>query len=375
MRLSTEVSPAVGPVLDVMAVEPIGGGTAGEAAPAVAAQERAAHRGRDAAGASSDAERLAVRTIHDRDDSGIAAQPSGGLRRDGGAVLEFAASRPAVGEHFGFDMYDDFVPVRRKYRDIVRFEHPLGHPRQRIGTAHRARRPADERPTWDVGQERPDVFSPVGSDRGPSTGIGGCIGRGCVLSRRPSWDVLRRRPFVVPPRRGLLRRMGLHRRIECAQDARTHAAVTADWFETLSRVGSDHAASMSVREKSSPLNRSGSSAVFSERVREAVTEVQPGRMIALPEASPGYASRLHLFGRDGRAYDPGPLQECIQFVHRRLTAATFHDDGRLQHVDCRHPATRGDGNRGLVACRIGLAQENGEQCGAVDDHPGNPLSS
>ena len=102
---------AVGPVLDVMAVEPVGGGAAGEAAPAVAVRERAAYRRRDAAGTAPDAERFAIRTIHHGDDAGIAAQPSGGLCRDGGAVLNFAASRPAVGEHFGLDMNHDLVVV------------------------------------------------------------------------------------------------------------------------------------------------------------------------------------------------------------------------------------------------------------------------
>ena len=133
-------------------------------------------------------------------------------------MLDFAAPSPAVGEHFGLDMDHDFVAVRRERRRISGFEQPLGHPRQRIGAAHGARRSADERPTWDVGQEHLSVFSPVGSGSFPSTGIGG----GDVLSRRPTWDVLRRRTFVVPPRRWLLRRMGGHRRIERAQDACTH---------------------------------------------------------------------------------------------------------------------------------------------------------
>ena len=137
-------------------------------------------------------------------------------------MLDFAASRPAVGEHLGFDVDDDFVAIWRKRRSIAGFEQPLGHPRQRIGTAHRARRSTDERPTWDVGQEHLSVFSSVGSGSFPSTGIGDRIGGGGVLSRRPTWDVLRRQPFVVPPRRRLLRRMRRHRRIERAQDARTH---------------------------------------------------------------------------------------------------------------------------------------------------------
>ena len=137
-------------------------------------------------------------------------------------MLNFAASGSTIGEHLGLDVYDDFVAVRRKRRCIPWFEHPLGHPRQRIGAAHRARRSADERPTWDVGQEYLSIFLPVRGSSFPSPGIIRRIVGGCVLSKRPSRDVLRRQAFVVPPRRWLLLRMRRHRRIERAQDASAH---------------------------------------------------------------------------------------------------------------------------------------------------------
>ena len=127
--------PAVGPVPHVMAVEPMGGGAAGKSASAVADRERATHRGRDAAGSAPHTERLAVRAVHDRDDAGIAAQPSGSLRRDGGAVLDFTASRPAVGEHFRLHIDHNSVAVGCEGRRIARFEQPLGHPRQRMTIA------------------------------------------------------------------------------------------------------------------------------------------------------------------------------------------------------------------------------------------------
>ena len=169
-----------------MAVEPVGGGAAGEATSALAAQERPAYRRRDAAGAPPDAERLAVRTGHRGDDAGIAAQPPGGLRRDGGAVLDFAASRPAVSEHLRLNMNDDLVPVRCKRQRIAQSEQPLGQPRQRISAAHGARRSADERPTWDVGQEHLGVFLSVRSDGFPGTSVGGRIGGRCPCARIPN---------------------------------------------------------------------------------------------------------------------------------------------------------------------------------------------
>ena len=205
-----------------MTVQPVRGGAAGKAAPVVAAEQCTSHRRRDAAGAPPDAERLAVRTVHHGDDAGIAAQASGGLGRDGRAVLDFAASRSTVGVHFGFDVGDDFVAVRCKRRGIARLEHPLGHPRQRVGAAHGARRSTDERPAWDVGQEQLGVLALSAGHRFPSPGIDRCIGERRTLDGRPTWDLLRRRPFVILSRRRLLRRMGLHRRIERAEDARAH---------------------------------------------------------------------------------------------------------------------------------------------------------
>ena len=56
--------------------------------------ERAADHGGDAAGAATDAERLAVGTVHHGDDSGVAAQPPGGLRRDGRCGPRFRTAPP-----------------------------------------------------------------------------------------------------------------------------------------------------------------------------------------------------------------------------------------------------------------------------------------
>ena len=118
-------------------------------------------RRRDAAGAAPDTEWLAVGAIDDGDDTCIAAEPPGGLRRDGGAVLDFAAPRASVREDIGLDMDDDFVTVRGKGRRIARFEQPLGHPRQCIGAAHGARGASQERPTWDVGGGFAGIASPL----------------------------------------------------------------------------------------------------------------------------------------------------------------------------------------------------------------------
>ena len=104
--------------------------------------------------------RTRTRTTHERNeppttDSSLRppVPPPGGLRRDGGAVLDCAAPGRTVGEHVGLDMNHDLVTVGCERQRIAGFEQPLGHPRQRISAANGARRPSDERPTWDVGQE------------------------------------------------------------------------------------------------------------------------------------------------------------------------------------------------------------------------------
>ena len=72
--------------------------------------------------------------------------------------LDFAPPAPAPREHLGVHVHHDLVPVRRKGRCVARLEHPVGHPRERIGPAHGDRRLRDRRPTWDV--RRGGVFLP-----------------------------------------------------------------------------------------------------------------------------------------------------------------------------------------------------------------------
>ena len=181
---------AVGPVPDVVAVEALGGGTAGEAASAIAVRERAAYRGRNAAGAAPDAQRLAVRSIDDGDDA--ASQQSLRAVSAAMAVRCSISQRPAP--PFERTSASTWTTIswrsRGKCGGIARFEHPLGHPRQRIGAAHRARRSSHERPTWDVGGRFAGVASLWASGRFANTGSGHVIDGGRVGPRRPTWDVI-----------------------------------------------------------------------------------------------------------------------------------------------------------------------------------------
>ena len=142
---------ALGPVAHVVPVQATGGRAAGEAAAAVAAQERTAKRGGNAAGAPAHAQGLSPRPVHGCDDAPITAQPSCGLRREGAVVLDFTAARLAVGEHLGIDVHHHLVAVGTEGRGLPFLEHPLGHPRQGVGPAHGVGRSLRVSPPWDVG--------------------------------------------------------------------------------------------------------------------------------------------------------------------------------------------------------------------------------
>ena len=83
-------------------------------------------------------------------------------------------------------MHHDLVPVRRKGRGVARLEHPVDHPRERIGPA--------------CGERRL---------RKPTSHVGRPLGR---LRNDSSLPVLGR----------LLGRVGGHRRLKGAQDPRRH---------------------------------------------------------------------------------------------------------------------------------------------------------
>ena len=129
---------SVRPVAYVMPVKAMGGRAAGKAAATVAIVQRPANRWRNSTRAPSYRERLPSGAVDSRDDAPVAAKTTRGLRRDGAVVLDFAPPRVPVREHFRVHVNDDFMELRGKGRSAGGFEHPLGHPRERIRAAHRA---------------------------------------------------------------------------------------------------------------------------------------------------------------------------------------------------------------------------------------------
>src|ERR1700688_1222138 len=104
---------SLSPVVDVMCIDVPRVRATRESAAAIACVERAANRRRNAACLASDVERLTVLVLQDADDAGVARQATHGLRREGGAVLELAASRAAVAQRLSIHMHDDLLAVSR----------------------------------------------------------------------------------------------------------------------------------------------------------------------------------------------------------------------------------------------------------------------
>src|SRR5216684_2875933 len=87
---------AVHPVPHVMGVDIALMCASGESAAVVAALQRPAYRGRDAAGLAADIEGLAPFILGHRDEARVAGQAPRSLRWQRGTVFDFAASRRAT---------------------------------------------------------------------------------------------------------------------------------------------------------------------------------------------------------------------------------------------------------------------------------------
>ena len=88
----------MGPVLHVVTLDEMPGGTAREAATTIPGPERPVNGGGDAAGLAANVERHAIGVFHQAHDARVASQPPGALAGKLRAVLEL---RAAGGVRFG----------------------------------------------------------------------------------------------------------------------------------------------------------------------------------------------------------------------------------------------------------------------------------
>lgn len=113
----------------------------------------------------------------------------------------------------------------------------------------------------------------------------------------------------------------------------------------------------------------------SKRVGEAVTIVQPCRMPALAEPSPGTPRRFEMGGGDRDGFDCCMLKERVQLAAGLRPASTLNHDGRFQNVGHRHSTRCRGSHRRFKATGIGFPIQHCKQSGTVDDHLGKPWSS
>lgn len=138
---------AVGPVPDVVRVEPAGVRAHGEGAAVVARTQGPADGGRHAAPAAPDRQRCAA-AFEMHDDAGVAAEPTCGLDRDRDVALDRAGSggpgRPVPvrggAEELGVDVHDDRVTVRGGPTADARHQDRVGHSHEPVGAKVRRRR-------------------------------------------------------------------------------------------------------------------------------------------------------------------------------------------------------------------------------------------
>ncbi len=91
--------------------------------------------GRDGAGLAPHVEGCAPPVLHDGDHGGVATKPAGGLGRQGGAVLELAASFGIAGQHLGVDVDRHQMVVTAAVGVPASGEEALGHGHEGIGLA------------------------------------------------------------------------------------------------------------------------------------------------------------------------------------------------------------------------------------------------
>ena len=114
---------------------------------------------------------------------------------------------------------------------------------------------------------------------------------------------------------------------------------------------------------------------FRQRVNEAVTEVQPCRMVALAESPPSPARGLRMVSGNRRQLDPPSFQDAIKLRSGCGSKAAFENDCRLQETSGRHAAMRSLPYRPRVSLGVRLIKQDRQDRRRVDYHFGNPRSS
>ena len=113
-----------------------------------------------------------------------------------------------------------------------------------------------------------------------------------------------------------------------------------------------------------------------QRVGEAVTEVQAGRVPTLAEPLERGAGDAGLFGIDRDDFAAGLLQQAVERLHAARAVADLQHDGRLHVRGGRQQAGVGPLDGGDEGHLLRFTGEDGNQGRGVQDHQrGRPCSS
>ena len=116
--------------------------------------------------------------------------------------------------------------------------------------------------------------------------------------------------------------------------------------------------------------------IAGEGVGEAVAHVQPSRAAARPpEASVGVSGDPRLLGRQRLDSQARVQQEPVQRTREDRILPPVDDDPKLDVGRRGDPRIRRVGNQSREGDALGLATEDRDDDGRVDDHLGRPASS
>jgi hypothetical protein len=112
-----------------------------------------------------------------------------------------------------------------------------------------------------------------------------------------------------------------------------------------------------------------------KRIREAIAKVQLRRVASLTEIKEGLPSQVRMFDRNRLNNDFSSPQKHIALATDIRTQLAFYHYRELNKIGGADPATISLMNHLDITVSLGLAEEDGAQCGRVENHFGRPRSS
>ena len=116
-------------------------------------------------------------------------------------------------------------------------------------------------------------------------------------------------------------------------------------------------------------------AQFSDRVGEAISNIQPCRMVALAETPPSLTSGVGMFTGYRYELELHSGQAPIKFVPSHRPTPALDNNRCVKRSRHRQATWPRRFDRSLTSRSVGFAEQNSQNCGSIDDYRGKPLSS